>query len=61
LGSEAFGVSTNLNEVANYNVYIPPLLNKEMVNQHPFNMIDSLNVGVSAGILIYHIKSLLKV
>jgi tRNA G18 (ribose-2'-O)-methylase SpoU len=61
LGSEAFGISTNLEEIANYNVYIPPLLNKEMVNKHPFDLIDSLNVGVSAGILINHIKSLLKV
>jgi tRNA G18 (ribose-2'-O)-methylase SpoU len=61
LGSEAFGISTNLDEIANYNLYIPPLLNKEMVNKHPFDLIDSLNVGVSAGILINHIKNLLKV
>ena len=57
LGSEGTGITSNLKGVVNYNVYIPPLLNKEMVQQPPFNIIDSLNVGVSAGIIINHIKS----
>lgn len=60
LGSESSGISTNLKEVTTHNVYIPPLLNKEMANKHPFNIIDSLNVGVSAGIIINHLKAQLK-
>jgi 21S rRNA (GM2251-2'-O)-methyltransferase len=60
LGSEANGITSNINGVSNYNVYIPPLLNKELTGKHPFNIIDSLNVGVSAGIIINHIKSQLK-
>jgi predicted rRNA methylase len=60
LGSEANGITSDLNGVSNYNVYIPPLLNKELTGKHPFNIIDSLNVGVSAGIIINHIKTQLK-
>jgi tRNA G18 (ribose-2'-O)-methylase SpoU len=56
LGSEGLGVTTDINNIATHNVYIPPMLNKEMVNKSPFNLIDSLNVGVSAGILICEIK-----
>ena len=60
LGSEANGITSDLTGVSNYNVHIPPLLNKELIGKHPFNIIDSLNVGVSAGIIINHIKSSLK-
>jgi tRNA G18 (ribose-2'-O)-methylase SpoU len=60
LGSEANGITSDLVGVANYNVFIPPLLNKELTGKHPFNIIDSLNVGVSAGIIINHIKTQLK-
>jgi hypothetical protein len=44
----------------NYNIYIPPHLDKSKVNQHPFDMIDSLNVGVSAGIIINNVCSQIK-
>ncbi len=60
LGSEANGITSDLVGVSNYNVYIPPLLNKELTGKHPYNIIDSLNVGVSAGIIINHIKTQLK-
>jgi 21S rRNA (GM2251-2'-O)-methyltransferase len=60
LGSEANGVNLNLTNVSNFNIFIPPVLNKELVNKPPFNVIDSLNVGVSAGVIINHIKSQLK-
>jgi 21S rRNA (GM2251-2'-O)-methyltransferase len=60
LGSEANGIISDLSGVSNYNVHIPPLLNKELIGKHPFNIIDSLNVGVSAGIIINHIKASLK-
>ena len=61
LGSEGFGVSKDImNSFINYNIYIPPQLDKNKINQHPFDIIDSLNVGVSAGIIINHIASHIK-
>jgi len=61
LGSEGFGVSNDvMKSFVNYNIYIPPHLNRNKVNQHPFDMIDSLNVGVSAGIIINNICSQMK-
>lgn len=61
LGSEGFGVSNDvMKSFVNYNIYIPPQLDKSKVNQHPFDMIDSLNVGVSAGIIINHICTEMK-
>jgi len=62
LGSEGFGVSNDvMKSFVNYNIYIPPHLDKSKVNQHPFDMIDSLNVGVSAGIIINQICSQMKI
>lgn len=53
LGSEGFGVSKEISDkFVSFNVYIPPKLDKEEINQHPFNIIDSLNVGVTAGIIM---------
>lgn len=61
LGSEGFGVSKDImNNFVNYNIYIPPRLDKININQHPFDIIDSLNVGVSAGVIVNHIISQLK-
>ena len=61
LGSEGFGVSKDVtNNLTNYNVYIPPRLNKSKINHHPFDLIDSLNVGVSAGIILNNIAAQLK-
>ena len=61
LGSEGFGVSKDVtNNFVNYNVYIPPRLDKTKINQHPFDLIDSLNVGVTAGIIINNIAAQLK-
>ena len=60
LGSESTGISSGLKNIATNNIYIPPLLNKDLSNKHPYNIIDSLNVGVSAGIIINHFKSQLK-
>ena len=61
MGSEGFGVSNDvLKSFVNYNIYIPPQLDKTKINQHPFDMIDSLNVGVSAGIIINNICSQMK-
>ncbi len=53
LGSEGFGVSKDIVEnYVNFNLYIPPKLDKEKINKHPYDIIDSLNVGVTAGIII---------
>jgi tRNA G18 (ribose-2'-O)-methylase SpoU len=61
LGSEGFGVSKDLtNNLVNFNVYIPPRLDKNKINHHPYDLIDSLNVGVSAGIIINNIAIQLK-
>jgi len=61
LGSEGFGVSYDvMKSFVNYNIYIAPHLDKSKVNQHPFDMIDSLNVGVTAGIIINHVCSQMK-
>ena len=51
-GSEGLGVSEILKSSSNINVKIPGLNNDKLV--------DSLNVGVSAGILIHKIASLIK-
>ena len=55
LGSEGEGVSKTVNKYASCKVTIPPALSMENIGKHPYNMIDSLNVGVSAATLIYHI------
>lgn len=60
LGSEGEGVSKTINKLADHRVMIPPQLNTEYLGKYPFNMVDSLNVGVSAGLLIYHIRHLTK-
>ena len=60
LGSEGNGVSQNIFKMSDYFLFIPPLLNKSMIGKFPFNVIDSLNVGVTAGIIINHIMIQLK-
>jgi tRNA G18 (ribose-2'-O)-methylase SpoU len=60
LGSEGEGVSRSINRLADHRVMIPPQLSKDHIGKYPFNMVDSLNVGVSAGLLIYHIRHLTK-
>jgi tRNA G18 (ribose-2'-O)-methylase SpoU len=56
LGSEGKGVSRTISSLATHRVTIPPKLQMNLVGEHPFNMIDSLNVGVSAALLMYHIN-----
>ena len=53
-------VSEILNKTSNYNIIIPPLLDSNFIGKSPFDLINSLNVGVSAGILLNHIKYLQK-
>ena len=55
LGSEGEGVSRTINSLASARVTIPPAFEMSNVGKYPFNLIDSLNVGVSAATLIYHI------
>ena len=57
LGGEASGVSTLLFSISDHNIFIPPKLDVNLANKYPFNIVDSLNVGVSAGIIISHIKN----
>ena len=58
LGSEGKGVSRTISKIADDRVYIPPKLDSQLTGKYPFNMIDSLNVGVSAALMLYHIKNL---
>ena len=60
MGSEGEGVSKMISELAFAKVMIPPMLNPKMIGKPPFNMIDSLNVGVSAAMMLYHIQSMRK-
>ncbi|CDW89858.1 ribose methyltransferase [Stylonychia lemnae] len=60
LGSEGDGVSKTLSKLADHRVMIPPQLSVDQIGKYPFNLVDSLNVGVSAGLLIYHIRHLMK-
>jgi len=56
LGSEGEGVSRTIARCADHRVVIPPQLRTDQLGKYPFNMIDSLNVGVSAALLLYHIR-----
>ena len=55
LGSEGEGVSQIIGKMADSQVILPPRLDMDMINQPPFDMVDSLNVGVSAATILYHI------
>lgn len=50
-GSESKGIEDSLLYLADYNIYIPSSQNQNI------NLVDSLNVGVSAGIIINNLKS----
>ena len=58
LGSEGEGVSKTINKLASRRITIPPSFDIKNVGKYPFNMIDSLNVGVSAATLIYHVQAI---
>ena len=60
LGSEGAGVSRVVSALATHHVTIPPQLNMDEVGKYPFNMVDSLNVGVSAALLIFQLKQQLR-
>ena len=57
LGSEGEGVSRTIESFASQRLTIPPQLQMSKIGKHPFNMIDSLNVGVSAALLIHQINN----
>lgn len=60
LGSEGEGVSKQISELASQRVMIPPCLDEQLIGKYPFTLIDSLNVGVSAALMIKHIQELRK-
>ena len=55
LGSEGEGVSRTISSLADHRVMLPPRLDSKFIGKAPYNMIDSLNVGVSAATILYHI------
>ena len=57
LGSEGEGVSRTIAKHADHKVVIPPQLQMDALGKYPYNMVDSLNVGVSAALLLYHIRN----
>lgn len=57
-GSEGEGVSRAISGAADHRIVIPPQLRMDQLGQYPFDMIDSLNVGVSAALILYHIRHL---
>ena len=56
LGSEGSGISVALKEMADYAVYIDPLMRAS--RKFPGSLIDSLNVSVAAAILFNHINQI---
>jgi 21S rRNA (GM2251-2'-O)-methyltransferase len=56
LGNEGDGISNEVIRSASYFTYIAPHLSDTMVGKYPFNIIDSLNVGACASIVLYHMK-----
>jgi len=56
LGAEGDGVSRTINAMASHRVIIPPMLDENMTGKYPFNMIDSLNVGACASIILHHFR-----
>ena len=56
-GGEGSGVSNVLAKVSNNNIFIPPELDMTKANKPQYKIVDSLNVGVSAGIIVSYIKN----
>jgi tRNA G18 (ribose-2'-O)-methylase SpoU len=56
-GSESKGLEEDVYNLANYNVIIPPFLGSDISSKNDASsIVDSLNVGVSSGIIIHSIK-----
>ena len=58
LGSEGEGVSRAIAKAADHQVVIPPQLRMDQLGKFPFDTIDSLNVGVTAAMILYHIRKM---
>ena len=57
LGSEGAGVSHTISRMADHSVVIPPQLRMDQLGKFPFDTVDSLNVGVTAALMLHHIRS----
>ncbi len=55
-GSESKGLDEDIFSLTDYNIYIPPCLDSKMYGKAPFDLVDSLNVGVSVGIILDVVK-----
>ena len=55
-GSESKGLDEDIYSLTDYNIYIPPCLDSKMYGKAPFDLVDSLNVGVSVGIILDVVK-----
>jgi len=52
LGSEGEGVSRAVSMLADNRVVIPPRYNMDLMGKYPFHVMDSLNVSVSAALML---------
>lgn len=52
-------MSRTISKLADHKVMIPPQLSMDQIGKYPFNMVDSLNVGVSAALILYHLRYLM--
>ena len=55
-GSEGSGLEGDVYSLSNYNVIIPPQLDVSKVNKDAYKLVESLNVGVSTGIILHSVK-----
>lgn len=58
MGSEGEGVSKTISKLAHHAVIIPPHLSMDKVGKYPYNIVDSLNVGVTSALFLHHVKLL---
>ncbi len=56
-GTEGEGLSREIAIRADFSVGIAPRGDRKLVGVYPFNIVDSLNVAVAAGIVLSHVRS----
>ncbi len=60
MGSEGEGLSSEISKRADVKICIPPKGDRGLVGTYPYNIIDSLNVAVAAGVILSHVIPLTK-
>ena len=60
LGYKDSDMSKTISNYADMNVYIPPKFNKDLINKHPYNILESIGIGVQSSVIISEIMSQIK-